>query len=92
MQLPKHVGLIEIWETEMLKKIGHKTRLDQLDWVKRKGYKRTEEKLKQRSKVKAATLKRYTNRAKQYQPNSLLHNLISQGSIINLMENHFQKM
>ena len=31
MQLPKHVGLIEIWEAEMLKKIGHKTRLDQLD-------------------------------------------------------------
>ena len=31
MQSPKHVGLIEIWEAVMLKKIGHKTRLDQLD-------------------------------------------------------------
>ena len=31
MQLPKHVGLIEIWEAVMLKKVGHKTRLDQLD-------------------------------------------------------------
>ena len=56
MQLPKHVGLIEIWEAVMLKKVGHKTRLDQLDCVKRKGYKRTVEKLKQRSKAKAAIL------------------------------------
>ena len=31
MQLPKHVGLIEMWEAAMLKKVGHKIRLDQLD-------------------------------------------------------------
>ena len=31
MQSPKHVRLIEIWEVVMLKKIVHKTSLDQLD-------------------------------------------------------------
>ena len=55
----------------MLRKETQKTRLDHLYWVNRKGYKRAAEELKQWIKVKAATLKRYKNRVKQYQQNRL---------------------
>ena len=46
-------------------KIGHLYR------VKRKGYNRAAEGLKQRIKAKAATLKRYKNRVNQYRQNRL---------------------
>ena len=55
----------------MLRKQSQKTRLGHLYWVKRKGYKRAAEELKQRIKGKAATLKRYKNRVNQYQENRL---------------------
>ena len=45
--------------------------LDHLYRVKKKGYIRTAEELKQRIKAKAATLKRYKNKVKQYQQNRL---------------------
>ena len=70
----KYVSLIERWETGMLRKESQKTRLDHLYRVKRKGYKRAAEKLKQRIKAKAATLKRYKNRAKQYRIRKKLKN------------------
>ena len=69
--LCKDVSLIERWETGMLRKESQKTRLDHLYRVKRKGYKRGAEELKQRIKPKAATLKRYKNRVKQYRQNRL---------------------
>ena len=72
--LRKYVSLIERWETGMLRKESQKTRLDHLYRVKRKGYKRAAEKLKQRIKAKAATLKRYKNRAKQYRIRKKLKN------------------
>ena len=52
----------------MLRKESQKTRLDHLKdhRFKRKGYKRAAEELKQQMKAKAATLKRYKNRVKQY--------------------------
>ena len=54
-----------------MRKKSQKTRLDHLYQVKRKGYKRAAEKLKQRIKEKAATLKQYKNRVKQYRQNRL---------------------
>ena len=54
----KDVSIIEIWETEMLRKKSHKTRLDHLHQVKRKEYKREAEELKQRIKAKAVILRR----------------------------------
>ena len=43
--------------------------------VKRKGYERAAEELKKQIKVKAATLKRYTNKVKQYRQITLFqHN------------------
>ena len=61
-EIHKDVSLIERWDTGMLRKQSQKTRLDHLYRVKRKGYKRAAEELKQRIKAKAATLKRYKNR------------------------------
>ena len=55
----------------MLRKESQKTRLDHLHRIKRKWYKRAAEELKQRTKAKAATLKRYNNRLKQYRQNKL---------------------
>ena len=55
--LHKDVSLIERWETGMLRKESQKTRLDHLHKVKRKRYKRAAEKLKERIKAKAATLR-----------------------------------
>ena len=69
--LLKDVSLIERWETGMLRKESQKTRLDHLYRVKRKGYKRAAEELKQRIKAKAATLKRYKNRVNQHRQNRL---------------------
>ena len=69
--LQKDVSLTERWETGMLRKESQKTRLDHLYRIKRKGYKRAAEELKQRIKAKAATLKRNKNRVKQYQQNRL---------------------
>ena len=69
--LRKDVSLIEKWETGMLRKESQKTRLDHLYGVKRKGYKRAAEELKQRIKAKAATLRRYKNRVNQYRQNRL---------------------
>ena len=69
--LPKDVSLIERWETGMLRKESQKTRLDHLYRVKRKGYKRAAEEPKQRTKAKAATLKRYKNRVNQYRQKRL---------------------
>ena len=56
----------------MLRKESEKTKLDHLYRVKRKGYKRAAEELKQWIKAKAATLKRYMNRVKQYRQKRLL--------------------
>ena len=70
--LRKDVSLIEKWETGMLKKESQKTRLDHLYRIKRKGYKRAAEENKQRIKAKAATLKRYKNRVKQYRQSRLI--------------------
>ena len=69
--LLKDVSLIERWETGMLRKESQKTRLDHLYRVKRKGYKRAAEEPKQRTKAKAATLKRYKNRVNQYRQKRL---------------------
>ena len=69
--LQKDVSLTERWETGMLRKESQKIRLDHLYRIKRKGYKRAAEELKQRIKAKAATLKRNKNRVKQYQQNRL---------------------
>ena len=57
----------------MLRKESQKTKLDHLEdhRFKRKGYKRAAEELKQRIKAKAATLKRYKNRVKQYRQSRL---------------------
>ena len=55
--LRKDVRLTERCKTGMLRKESQKTRLDHLYRVKRKGYKRAAEELKQRIKAKAATLK-----------------------------------
>ena len=55
----------------MLRKENQKTRLDHLCRIKIKGYKRAAEELKQWIKAKAATLKRYKNRVKQYRQNRL---------------------
>ena len=68
----KDVSLIERWETVMLRKESQKTRLDHLYRVKWKRYERAAEELKQRTKAKAATLKRYKNRVNQYRQNRLL--------------------
>ena len=69
--LRKDVSLIERSETGMLRKESQKTKLDHLYRVKRKGYKRVAEELKQRIKAKAATLKQYKNRVNQYRQTSL---------------------
>ena len=63
--LRKNVSLIERWDAETLRKKSQMTRLDYLYWIKTKGYKRAAEKVKQRIKAKAATLKCYKNRIKQ---------------------------
>ena len=55
--LRKDVSLNERWERGMLRKESQRTRLDHLYRVKRKGYKRAIEELKQRIKAKVATLK-----------------------------------
>ena len=55
----------------MLRKESQKTRLDNLYRVKRKSYKRAAKELKQQIKAKAATLKRYKNRVKQYRQDRL---------------------
>ena len=52
----KDAILIGRRETGILRKKSQKTRLDNLYQVKRKGYKKAAEKLKQRIKEKAATL------------------------------------
>ena len=54
-----------------MRKESQKTSLDHLYRVKRKGYKRAAEELKQRIKAKAATLRRYKNRVNQYRQNRL---------------------
>ena len=69
--LHEDVSLTERWETGMLRKESQKTRLDHLYRVKRKGYKRAAEEPKQRTKAKAATLKRYKNRVNQYRQKRL---------------------
>ena len=78
-------GKQECWER------SQKTRLDHLYWVKRKGYKRAAEELKQQIKAKAATLKWYKNRVKQYQENRLLQPN-SQSSIRNWMESIMKRI
>ena len=70
--LRKDVSLIERWETVMLRKESHKTRLDHPYRVKWKGYKRAAEELKQRIQAKAVTLKRHRNRVNRYRQNRLL--------------------
>ena len=57
----------------MLRKESQITKLDieSLYRVKRKGYNRAAEGLKQRIKAKAATLKRYKNRVNHYRQNKL---------------------
>ena len=69
--LHKDVSLTERCKTGMLRKESQSTRLDHLYRVKRKGYKRAAEELKQRIKAKAATLRRYKNRVNQYRQNRL---------------------
>ena len=69
--LRKYVSLIERWGTGMLRKESQKVRLDHLYRVKKTGYKRTAEELKQQIKAKDATLGQYKNRVKQYQQNRL---------------------
>ena len=69
--LHKDVSLTERCKTGMLRKESQSTRLDHLYRVKRKGYKRAAEELKQRIKAKAATLKRCKNRVNQYRQNKL---------------------
>ena len=72
--LCKDDGLIERWETGTLRKRSQKKRLDQLHRVKKKGYDRAAEKLKQQIKATAATLKQYKNKEKQYWQNKLFQN------------------
>ena len=69
--LHKDVSLTERCKTGMLRKESQSTRLDHLYRVKRKGYKRAAEEPKQRTKAKAATLKRYKNRVNQYRQKRL---------------------
>ena len=68
MLVPLKDGRQECWERKVRK---GKTRLDHMYRVKRKGYKRAAENLKQWIKAKAATLKWYKNRVKQYRKNRL---------------------
>ena len=72
--LRKNVSFIERWAAEMLWKVR---RLDHLYRVKRKGYKRAAEELKQRIKAKATTTKRYKKRVKQYLQNRLFQSNLS---------------
>ena len=72
--LRKNVSFIERWAAEMLWKVR---RLDHLYRVKRKGYKRAAEELKQRIKAKATTIKRYKKRVKQYLQNRLFQSNLS---------------
>ena len=69
--LRKYVSLIERWGTGMLRNESQKVRLDHLYRVKKTGYKRAAEELKQQIKAKDATLGQYKNRVKQYQQNRL---------------------
>ena len=69
--LCKDVCLTERWETGMSRKESQKTKLDHLYQVKRKGMKEQLKKLSNRFKTKAATLKQYKNRVKQYRQNRL---------------------
>ena len=69
--LHKDVSLTERCKTGMLRKESQSTRLDHLYRVKRKGYKRAAEELKQRIKAKAVALKQYKNRVKQCRQNRL---------------------
>ena len=69
--LRKYVSLNERWGTGMLRKESQKVRLDHLYRVKKTGYKRAAEELKQQIKAKDATLGQYKNRVKQYQQNRL---------------------
>ena len=72
--LRKNVSFIERCAAEMLWKVR---RLDHLYRVKRKGYKRAAEELKQRIKAKATTTKRYKKRVKQYLQNRLFQSNLS---------------
>ena len=67
----KLVSLIERWGIGMLRNESQKVRLDHLYRVKKTGYKRAAEELKQQIKAKDATLGQYKNRVKQYQQNRL---------------------
>ena len=66
-------------------------KVDHLCRVNRNGYKRTVEELKQCIKAKAATLKRYMNRVKQYQKADF-SNPTSQSSVRNWMESHMKRI
>ena len=90
--LRKDVNLTERCKTGMLRKESQKTRLDNLYRVKRKGYKRAAEELKQRIKAKAATLRRYRTRVNQYRQNRLFQSNFSLSSIRNWMKSHMKRI
>ena len=69
--LRKDVSLIVRWKNGSLSKGTQKERLDRMYQVKKKGFKRVAEELKQRITAKAATVKRYTDRVSQYKQNRL---------------------
>ena len=69
--LHKDVILADRRETGMLRKESQKTWLDHPHRVKKKGYLRAVEELKQRIKAKAPALNRYKNRVKQHGQNRL---------------------
>ena len=63
--------MIERWKDGKLRKETQKARLNRLYSVKKKGFKRVAEELKQRIKAKLATVKKHTQRVKQYRQNRL---------------------
>ena len=69
--LRKDVSLITRWQNDRLNKEREKERLDQMYRIRRKGFKRVAEELKQRITAKSATVKRYTDRVNQYKQNRL---------------------
>ena len=66
-------------------------KVDHLYRVNRKGYKKTDEELKQCIKAKAATRKRYKNRVKQYRKTDY-SNLTSQSSVRNWMKSNMKRI
>ena len=70
-KLRKDVSMIEEWKDGKLRKEIQEAKLNRLYSVKKKGFKRVAEELKQRIKATSATVKRYTERVKQYRQKRL---------------------